>query len=113
MNGEMKKSCPYCSVYTFFLLITLLGFKEYLKTDTMLVCALHLFGIKIPDGKIPVERNPRICHHSDNMARIEIGKDQLGAQINDFVLKPAYVSYFQKVFLKYDCLPLFKEENYL
>lgn len=66
----------------------------------MLVCALHLFGIKIPDGKLPIERNPWVFSHSDDMATIEIGKDQLGAQISDFVLKPTYVSFFSKTLFK-------------
>lgn len=61
-----------------------------------------------------MERNPWIFHHSGEMARIKRGKDQLEAQVNDFVLQPAYVSYFQKVhLLKYNHLLFFKEGNYL
>lgn len=79
----------------------------------IIVYALHLFGLKIPVRKTLVERNPWIFLHSDDMARIEMGKDQLGAQmirVQMNILKPVYVSYFQEVFLKYSCpLPFFKE----
>lgn len=47
----------------------------------MLFCAFHLLGIKIPDGKIPMKSNHWVFHVSDDMARTELGKDQLGAQM--------------------------------
>lgn len=56
VNGE-RKNYPYYNTYTFFLPITSLSNDEHLKLIAVLVCALHLFRIKMPDRKIPMQRN--------------------------------------------------------